>query len=192
MKRITSLVLAAALLVLVACGDDDPVAGDPNGVRRLGTIEQRIEGGNTNQFDRVPLTATIFGAPIDIVFLDADIFDGDHEDSNPHGALIMDSTDPLFAFVVGRLTDGGDHFLEFEYIAGGNTDTIFNTESVLIDFDIARETGEPDFVGCEITALRWAVDLASIKTPGSDPNQNGMWTDYEIQSRIIVEGRPGP
>jgi hypothetical protein len=73
---------------------------------------------------------------------------------------------------------------------GGGTITITGPASNVTDFNIGRAGGEPDFVGYEITALRWSVDLANFDTPGQDINGNGIWTDFNVRIKIDVEGRP--
>jgi len=174
---------------MAACSDDDPVAVDSNADPTLGSITIEAAGGQTGVVDVFHFTTTLLGAP-NLLVLETDIADHDHADPRKRYALLMDSSHPSFADIAARLTDGADGTLQYQYSGAGSSTTFVGLLSSRIHFAIARAGGEPDFVGYEITALRLTIARANFESPGQDLNGNGMWTDYELEIEIHVEGRP--
>jgi hypothetical protein len=49
-----------------------------------------------------------------------------------------------------------------------------------------------DFYGCTIDSISFTLNSLQIKSPGSNPNNNGQWTDLSISGQISINGVPEP
>jgi len=49
-----------------------------------------------------------------------------------------------------------------------------------------------DLFGSGIDSISLPIDSLTLNTPGIDPNNNGVWTDYSFSSVAILEGEPVP
>ena len=51
-------------------------------------------------------------------------------------------------------------------------------------------TGEylPDFAGFKINYFKLTINSLTLDVPGSDPNEDGIWTDYSADLQIEVYG----
>ena len=102
---------------------------------------------------------------------------------------IVSSDDEDFLTVVDSFTNGADDFLTFQYDgypsegggAGGSTES---------GFFLGGVTGEylPDFTGLQIDYFTLTINTLTLDSPGSDPNEDGNWTDYDIELQIKVYG----
>jgi len=45
-----------------------------------------------------------------------------------------------------------------------------------------------DFAGYEVSAIELRLDEVLIESPGSDPNEDGVWTDFTIRGELIFYG----
>jgi hypothetical protein len=46
----------------------------------------------------------------------------------------------------------------------------------------------PDLAPHTLSSVSLEVDSASVASPGSDPNQDGMWTDVRFYAHLVVYG----
>jgi hypothetical protein len=53
-------------------------------------------------------------------------------------------------------------------------------------------TAAADFSGYVIDRIEMTCELVSWTSPGRDSNNNGIWTDYEIDTRLDFYGTPVP
>jgi len=49
-----------------------------------------------------------------------------------------------------------------------------------------------DFQGYHIDNMSLTVNSITFNSPGSDPNHNGQWTDYSINTTLTVNGSVAP
>jgi hypothetical protein len=103
---------------------------------------------------------------------------------------IVSSDDEDFTTVTDTLTNGIDDYLSFQYTPypGGGGSGGGTTESGLF---LGGVTGEclPDFAGFQIDYFKLTINSLTLDVPGSDPNEDGIWTDYSIDLQIEVYGR---
>jgi hypothetical protein len=52
--------------------------------------------------------------------------------------------------------------------------------------------GGVDLAGLVISRIGFRLDEFASHTPGSDPNHDGVWTDFTFGATLILEGRPSP
>ena len=48
----------------------------------------------------------------------------------------------------------------------------------------------PDFQGYTIDAFGLKINDISFDSPGTDPNENGLWTDYSFDVTFNIYGSP--
>ena len=51
---------------------------------------------------------------------------------------------------------------------------------------------EPGLVGYQIQSISFQIDSLSIQSPGSNPNNNGIWTDMSGQVSLMIYATPTP
>jgi hypothetical protein len=102
----------------------------------------------------------------------------------------VDTSSPGFAAVVAQLTDGA--LDQIGYI-GGTPNYVAGPGWFI--------SPEPDFFGTQvgpsgidlagyaIDKIGFRVDSISLASPGSDPNGDGIWTDFSISGAFLFEGR---
>lgn len=100
--------------------------------------------------------------------------------TNDVGRLFLaDSvTDPHFAAFANRLTNGVGEFIHHN--AFGQVDTAV-MEAVL--FALASE---PDLRGYPIHTVGLRFDQIIVRTPGSNPNGDGLWTDFSYSAVLLI------
>lgn len=94
--------------------------------------------------------------------------------------------DPGFAQVAALMTDSVNERIE-EGVEGVGTGTSSSLESSYFKGGVSG-TMLPDFHGEVITSVQLNVDTLTFATPGSDPNHDGIWTDYYLVAHLIVNG----
>jgi len=104
-----------------------------------------------------------------------------------HKTLVADAgNEPDFATFTHLLTDGVDEEVTactfIENVGGGATG---GAESL---FFTGRPGTGPDFAGYTIDRVEFQIDSVLIASPGSDPNHDGIWTDYYLAGRVAVWG----
>ena len=87
-------------------------------------------------------------------------------------------TDPHFSAFANRLTNGVGEFIHHN--AFGLVDTAV-MEAVL--FALASE---PDLRGYPVHTLGLRFEQLVVRTPGSDPNGDGLWTDFSYSAMLLV------
>jgi len=102
---------------------------------------------------------------------------------------------------------GGDDFLAFEsLLTNGTADRIgiamfsSSTSSYVrnwgneckLFFDDVTCSGGIDFLGYDITAIHVETTIFKLDSPGRDPNEDGIWTDYNVAANVEVYGAPVP
>ncbi len=104
--------------------------------------------------------------------------------------ISSDLDDVHFSGLVLALTSGRDDMYDRQFkLVGGGSTSYQSRASVLFS---AVSLGYPDLRGYEIESFTLRVDSLSIQSPGSDPNQNGLWTDTVGQFTLGIYAVPEP
>lgn len=107
--------------------------------------------------------------------------------------LVADaSSDPDFGAIAAQLTNGYAYdkvFVEVRAIeasaAGAPWDESFWAAH-------PGSTAPADFSNYILERLELVIERSSWNSPGSNPNSNGVWTDFQIDARLDFYGRPVP
>ena len=103
---------------------------------------------------------------------------------------VSESNNPDFSAAVIFLTDGNDDSADFGTLfPGGGGGMSSNAESVWFKGGITG-TYDPDLAGTNVTHVLIHLDVVNIQSPGSDPNGNGIWTNYDFRIRMVIMGNP--
>ena len=98
------------------------------------------------------------------------------------------ATDPDFDAVVALLTNGVNDLVTRSIVlqpgnlggTGGTPETFY--------FGAGPGTNGIDLEGFNIESLSVRIDDFLLDSPGSDPNGNGIWTDYLLALTLIIHG----
>lgn len=179
----------AALLVLgaVGCSDDECPTCPEVPVQALAQIDFDRRGGSSVVTDSAGVVIDVgtisvdAQAIVDLWFTAAD---------SGRTIRIDASNNPEFAGAIEILTNGGDDRMQLHLFldppVGSGT---WGYESDWID---GGTTGDlhPDLAGTEISHVLLHLLDVEFESPGMDPNQDGVWTDYDIDMRLVIMGRP--
>jgi len=122
--------------------------------------------------------------PEDTNFLFAGIYFGT-SDVGRTFTIASQADDPNFNYVVNALTDGIDQNFEVSMEYGGGYNAL---ESQLF---AGIGTG-PDLIGYQIQSFTLTIDSLTLLSPGSNPNGNGIWTDFGGQVTFGIYGYAVP
>lgn len=152
----------------------------------LATYDSILAGGSGHVFDSVTgstYLSDVFNAPdgFGTLFEEIVIFDGETRVDT-----VTDSDDPDFAAYAELLTDGIDWWLYDGFEFAGGSRTAFHLESVRLDFTDPQHRGV-DLSGYEIESVTRTMTVM-LDSPGSDPNGNGIWTDFEVNTVFEIHG----
>ena len=118
---------------------------------------------------------------------DVEIRDGDEGKVVP---LDSDSSSSFDSFIA-LLVNGTEDFIRcklFLETASGETCTINTLPESRALFDFAVYSEAPDLAGQEVTRVEAVIDRAIIKSPGRDPNGDGMWVDLDVTIEVLFFG----
>ena len=104
------------------------------------------------------------------------------------GATIWhDASAPAFANVAGSISDAVPGYIGWAVL----TETGFSatTEPESRFFAGAMAASGVDLAPYAIQRIGFRVDAVSLSSPGSDPNGDGLWTDWAISGTFLFEGR---
>jgi hypothetical protein len=180
----TNRAVAACLVVALtqACGGDD-ASGPVQALSTSATIT--MAGGSRIISDSARLVAGFRNVDGDITDTTMVVRLGNDDDST---VVVIDAIAPGFASFRDSATNGRDN--QFGVAAGpvnGGTGAIGYSESELF---AGRPGSGVDLAGSSIDRLEFHIDTVSLVSPGTDPNGDGIWTNYRIVGRIVVMGRP--
>ena len=93
------------------------------------------------------------------------------------------ATDPDFGDFAAFLTNGQDDVVTYSAgVVGGGFGSRDGHESNLY----GGQLGSVDAAGIAIDGVELRVDALSLASPGSDPNHDGNWTDYELDVTVSL------
>ena len=96
--------------------------------------------------------------------------------------------DPDFTYIADLLTNGTNDFVASATFAvpGGSGFSAPWTEQRFATYPGAN--GVWDFSGAQITRVVMRVDRALLEVPGSNPNGDGNWTDFNFSHTLLIYG----
>jgi hypothetical protein len=105
------------------------------------------------------------------------------------GTIWTDGSDPYFDNIVSEITNGVSGLIEVEDRAStGIERSIYGASEPQFFGDQVGPTGV-DLAGYTIDRIGFRVDAITIDSPGSDPNGDGIWTDFSLRGAFVFEGR---
>ena len=171
------LALAAGLLLRCACSGQEILAsvtlhGDGGFavvanqlIFQFGYSPSSLPPTNTI-FETVPFTSSSIGQPFTITQLE----------------------DPDFNLIVQKLTDGLPELVWFvAELPGSGLSSQSSFESAFFA-PLPLGPDAVDFEGYRITGLSLRLDQLVFDTPGSNPNRDGVWTDFSYIATVSVIG----
>ncbi len=206
-RRLVKFVFVVLLCGLVlplftSCGDDDPVAPTSTvPVQPLAEIRLFTIAGTRAVSDTVVLSFALSVANFPKA--------GEANDNSPPVAptpelvsvritstdegttrQINASNNPDYQAAIAILTNGVDDFgQDFFSLVGGGAVGGNQRESSYLNGGILGNY-DPDLSGAQITGVTVVFKRVQFDTPGSDPNSDGIWTDFTIDARVVLMGRP--
>jgi hypothetical protein len=99
-----------------------------------------------------------------------------------------DAATPNFNVIVNGLTDGVTELVGW---TTGPPD-VFITGASSFEPDLFGDQVGPsgvDLAGYRIDRIGFRVDSFSLASPGTDPNGDGIWTDWTLNGTFLFEGR---
>jgi hypothetical protein len=99
-----------------------------------------------------------------------------------------DSSTPYFDNIVNAITDGVSGYIEaaetdpigfVQFIHAGSEPQFFGAQVGPSGVDLA---------GYAIHRIGFRVDSISIESPGTNPNGDGIWTDFSLSGAFVFEG----
>ena len=100
-----------------------------------------------------------------------------------HRMVVAGSSTPGFDTIIARLTDHVDDVMSFRSVllpngVGSGPDD--NTLQSILLRDVNLQ-------GASIKRIRLRIEDFSVVSPGSDPNGDGLWTDYRLIATLLIE-----
>jgi len=156
----------------------------------LATYDSFLAGGTVHVFESVTARTYLsdeFNATDGkgTLFEDIVVYDGETRID-----VVTDSLDADFADYQAALTDGDDWWLYDGFFYTGGSRVAFQLESVRLDFSDPAHDGV-DLEGYLIDNVTRTISV-ELETPGSDPNGDGQWTDFEVTTLFEIYGQPIP
>lgn len=102
------------------------------------------------------------------------------------GEITLRAGEAGFAQKTAWLTNGQPDPVHYGVVLtpSGATDA-FNSFDFIF---LVRNAGDPDLSAFALNSVSLVVDSASVVSPGSDPNQDGVWTDLRFYAHLVVYG----
>ena len=102
--------------------------------------------------------------------------------------MINTSADGDFPTICDLLTNGTNDLCYVGYeIPDGGAGMGTPPEDFLFQGGVTGEFN-PDFQGCTIHSIVITPTTLTLNTPGSDPNEDGIWTDFDFDIELKVYG----
>jgi hypothetical protein len=95
-----------------------------------------------------------------------------------------------FADYAAKLTDGSNQFLGLRSFLGTGGGSSLVPESVYWNF--SGGIFGPDLSGYIITGIDFTLNALTISRPGSDPNDDGNWSEAHFTTTLTVHGEAVP
>jgi hypothetical protein len=105
------------------------------------------------------------------------------------GTIWTDGSDPYFNNIVSEITNGVSGLIEAEDRASTGVFRSVYGRSEPQFFDDQVGPSGVDLAGYTIDRIGFRVDAITIDSPGSDPNGDGIWTDFSLRGAFVFEGR---
>lgn len=179
-KNIRLLLLNSFVFVIAASFSDLLFAADEY---LLGTHQWSSHGGSRQIVTggTMSLWMNLYPGSVDPVSISWVISNNDIGDTFFSDA----ESGPGFSRVVDYLTNGQNDSVGIAFLGGGH----FISEDTMTD---VMGIPQVDFYGYDITRIGLTVNNLTFDTPGSNPNGNGIWTDYSYDVSTSFYGTPEP
>ena len=180
--RLRVTVNTLAVGSLLACSD----ATSPSRPEILATVPVAGRGGSPPASASVQFWLYTHSFPADpgsaSLFRSRTIHEGDEGDTLVANA----ENESDFTAFAALVTNGVDEPVGYLVGAtGGGSGSITMLES---RFFVGKPGTGPDLSGYTVDSVELVIDAVSIASPGSDPNHDGIWTDYDFAGRVVVWG----
>jgi hypothetical protein len=145
--------------------------------------------GSDTVFNQAKFDFALHGDP----FLGDALFDSIHFGTQDVGEVFTVSSeqaDPNFNFTVNLLTNGVNNTLAYGLVSASGVGNINGISETQLLAGLSRSG--PDLIGYQIQAFSLQIDSLSIQSPGSNPNNNGIWTDMSGQVSFMIYATPVP
>lgn len=185
-NRCVVLCFTPAILALLLAGCND--ANAPAAADTLATAPVLSRGGAAAVVGSLTFTLGITDPATDILPNRAELFGEIPLQNGDKGKRLVATaaTEGEFDHFVSFLTDGINDRVEWAVsLSGGGASGEGSLES---SFFMGRPGGGVDFAGYAIASVEFHVHSILLVTPGSDPNRDGLWTDYYLHGDVVVVG----
>jgi hypothetical protein len=97
-----------------------------------------------------------------------------------------------FTLITHYLTDGIVDYLGYQATVGSGGGGRSGVPEALFFSSLPSGSNGIDLEGFNIDYYTLVFTSLDFESPGSDPNNNGLWTDYSYSARFSVYGEPVP
>ena len=98
---------------------------------------------------------------------------------------VTEATDANFKDFAANLTDGKPEKITFSLGSGE-----VRGAELSISKSGALFNGNPDLKGNTINSIDFRINSLTLDTPGTNPNGDGVWTNYSFDGTLSVNGQP--
>lgn len=184
-KQLSMSIVGAAFIALVIGGAAHAAV--------LGTEDFTSSGGASDIFNEFKVTLAIGPATVgpgpnaSAPATNAPLFGGTSVTPADVGRTFTatQDNDPNFNDFAALLTDGRLDRVTLSFGSGSlGISGLFLTKSGRLF------GGNPDLVGNTINSVTLQINSLTLNTPGTNPNGDGIWTDYSFNGTVIVDGQP--
>ena len=174
----TDLLPAASTLPPILIASHTPTAMPPS--IHVGLREQCGSRGVNNDV-HYAIRFTSYEGP-DIMLVDRTF------EHNQETQRILLESGPVFEHAVTFLTDGHNGWVEIKVQT--ETGGCESRQSELGFFlkNLPEDRDRVDFAGYDVHTIELRLDEVLIESPGSDPSDDGIWTDVAIHGELILYG----
>ena len=110
------------------------------------------------------------------------------EDSRTTVVRYDETTGTSFLDFKNILTNGEADFLRFSVFASSQSTSFQTIEEGWFSGGFVNDL-IPDLQGTVITHILLSIDTVSLNSPGTDQNNDGIWTDIFVKMRFIIFGK---
>jgi hypothetical protein len=144
-------------------------------------LTEQCSGYGVNDELRYTIRFTDYEGP-DVTLIDRTL-----EGSQELQRITMDSG-PAFKNAVTFLTDGHNGWVAIEVMSDSGGCASRKSELSFLTQKPPGGSDRVDFAGYEVHAIELRLDEVDIESPGSDPNGDGLWTDFTLRGELVFYG----
>jgi hypothetical protein len=180
------LPIVILIVLLTGCSNDDCGPTSVVTPHPLAQMILEFSAGTNTASDSMNLSLSVGSSPLEQTIFDVRVTNTDESSR----FTVSGASNPDFAAVAAVLTNGSDDQMRMGVsVVGGDNGYLTTNESTWLNGGLTGDY-DPDLMGAEITSIIVHLDLIEIDSPGSDPNGNGQWTDFQLRILVVTLGRP--